>query len=181
MKNLIEPQILASFRNDPTQLSDMVKFLDNNKEISIRKFCNLIDVHPSKIYYYKSRMKKKDCQDDNGLSVVPKAASKKYNRYSAEEKFVLVEKFLTANDQGTELLRKYGIYLSDINRWKEQIKEASLEALGKRKTRSDKKTLEQVEIEELKKELQEQEKTTAKLSTLLVQQKKTSDLLKKYE
>ncbi|NOT80995.1 MAG: hypothetical protein HOP07_18565 [Bacteriovoracaceae bacterium] len=43
--------------------------------------------------------------------------------------------------------------------------------MGKRKQRSDKKSEDQIEIERLQQELQEQEKTTAKLSTLLVLQK----------
>ncbi|NOT78114.1 MAG: hypothetical protein HOP07_18540 [Bacteriovoracaceae bacterium] len=46
--------------------------------------------------------------------------------------------------------------------------------MGKRKQRSDKKSEDQIEIERLQQELQEQEKTTAKLSTLLVLQKKLS-------
>ena len=92
----------------------------------------------------------------------------------------MIEEYLMANEQGkAEILRKYGLYQTDINRWREQAKKASLEVLGKRKTRSDKKSDEQLKIEELKKELEEQEKTTAKLSTLLVLQKKTFNMLRK--
>ena len=85
-----------------------------------------------------------------------------------------------ANDEEkSRLLRTYGIYQSDIQRWRDQAKEASLIALRKRKERSDKKSSEQLKIEALEKELREQEKTSAKLSTLLMLQKKTFDILKR--
>ncbi|NOT80511.1 MAG: hypothetical protein HOP07_16095 [Bacteriovoracaceae bacterium] len=89
-----------------------------------------------------------------------------------KKNFSLLENYLKADDQGkAKLLRKYGLYDSDIKRWRDQVKNASLEVLGKRKQRSDKKSEDQIEIERLQQELQEQEKTTAKLSTLLVLQK----------
>jgi transposase len=182
MKNLINPKTLATFKKDPVPLSDIVKFLDNNQKISTKQLCELIGIKVKKIYDYKSRQKKKLEATTSPLKVIPKIASKRYNRYSAEEKFALVEEYTISSDsdQG-KLLRKYGLYKSDIDKWKHQIKEAALVSLGKRKTRSDKKSADQIKIEELEKELKEQEKTTAKLSTLLVFQKKTFNLLKKYE
>ena len=180
MKNIIDPQILASYKKNPPPMNEIVNFLDTNDNISTAKFCTLIGISPQKVYDYKYRNQKKQFSNKHPLAVTPRAASKKANRYNAEEKYALVEGHLMANDQGkTEILRTYGIYQSDIARWKEQVKQSSLEALGKRKVRSNKKSNEQKRIQELKKELREQEKTTAKLSTLLMLQKKTFDMLKR--
>ena len=180
MKNLIDPQILAAYKENPPTTKEIVDYLDNNDNISTAHFCKLLGILPRRVYDYRHRNQKSISTDDSSLSVLPKAASKKFNRYSAEDKYALIEEYLMANEQGkAEILRKYGLYQTDINRWREQAKKASLEVLGKRKTRSDKKSDEQLKIEELKKELEEQEKTTAKLSTLLVLQKKTFNMLRK--
>ncbi|PWU20748.1 MAG: hypothetical protein C5B49_03750 [Bdellovibrio sp.] len=80
-----------------------------------------------------------------------------------------------------ELLRKYGLYDSDFARWLDKTDSAALVALSTRKPRSDKKSPEQLEIERLKEELRGQEKTIAKLSALVVVQKKVSDFLKRCE
>ena len=178
MKNLVPPEILAAFRKDPLPVEDIIKFLDDNPDISTSYLCKLIGIQPRKIYDHKFHQRQKVARPDKA-TVTPKTASRKYNRYTAEEKYVLIENYSMANgEERAELLRKYGIYQSDIDRWKEQAKEASLAVLGKRKTRSDKKSEDQIKIEALEKELKQQEKTTAKLSTLLVLQKKTFDMLK---
>lgn len=183
MKNLIDPKILATFKVEPVPVKEIVNFLDSNDNIKTTYLCKLIGIPPRIIYdyrtYQKIKMKKSKANDND---ILPKSASKRYNRYNAEEKFSLANKYITSDDQGkSELLRKYGIYQSDIMRWWEQIRMASLETLGKRKVRSDKKSDEQLKIDKLEKELREQEQTTAKLSTLLVLQKKTFDILKKQD
>lgn len=76
-----------------------------------------------------------------------------------------------------ELLRKFGLYQSDMDRWSTVVNEAAILALSTRKTRSDKKPQEQIEIEGLRKELRGQEKTIAKLAALVVIQKKVSEIL----
>lgn len=178
MKNLISPKILASYKNNPPSTEEIVEFLDSNDNISTAQFCKAIGVSPQKVYDFRYR-KQKGTQNDS-LSVTPKAASKSNNRYSAEDKYILVSEYNRVDDKGkAELLRKYGIYQTDVDRWEEKIRQAGLEALKKRKTRSDKKSPERLRIEELEKELKEQEKTSAKLSTLLVLQKKTFDMLSK--
>ena len=74
-------------------------------------------------------------------------------------------------------MRRYGLYDSDFVRWQQRADEAALEALSTRKPRSDKKSTEQLENERLKLELRGQEKTIAKLSAIVVAQKKISELL----
>jgi transposase-like protein len=180
MKNLIDPKLLARFQGQSVPTQEIVDFLDSNPSISTAHFCRLTGIPASKIYNFRRTSKNKSDVKTEGIQVVPKSSSNSFNRYTAEEKYLLAEAYLVSSDEDkAELLRKYGLYHSDITRWRAQIKEASLEALGKRKTRSDKKPEAEIEIEELKKELAEQEKTTAKLTTLLVIQKKTFDMLKK--
>lgn len=180
MKNLISPETLAFFKQSPTPFKQIVDFLDAHPDISTVTISKLAGISSQKIYDYKYRSQKKEATKGRDTSVIPKNASKNHNRYSAEDKYTLIEKYIGSNDvEKAELLRKYGIYQSDIDRWKCQAKEASLLALGKRKERSDKQNTDQKKIEELENELKVQEKTTAKLSALLILQKKTFDMLKK--
>lgn len=181
MKNLISPETLAFFQKNPTPLKEVVDFLDSHPDITTVSLCKLTGISTQKIYDYKHRSQKKSSHKKKDImEILPKNASKSHNRYTAEEKFSLIEKYLMANDEEkSRLLRTYGIYQSDIQRWRDQAKEASLIALRKRKERSDKKSSEQLKIEALEKELREQEKTSAKLSTLLMLQKKTFDILKR--
>ncbi|NOT78403.1 MAG: hypothetical protein HOP07_05305 [Bacteriovoracaceae bacterium] len=173
MKNLLDPKLLARFQERPTPTNEIVDFLDTHPDISTVNLCRIIEISPSQIYNYRANLKRKPNNvEENDDSVESKSSSKSFNRYTAEGKFSLLENYLKADDQGkAKLLRKYGLYDSDIKRWRDQVKNASLEVLGKRKQRSDKKSEDQIEIERLQQELQEQEKTTAKLSTLLVLQK----------
>jgi hypothetical protein len=179
MKNLISPETLAFFQQDPIPLKEIVEFLENNTTITTASLCKVTGISPRKIHDYKYVNKKKNISKKNTTEVIPKGATKKHSRYSAIDKFSLIEKYsISSEKEKTELLRKYGIYQSDISNWRTLAKEASLQALGKRKTRSDKKPDEQLKIEMLEGELRDQEKTTAKLSALLVLQKKTFDMLK---
>jgi transposase-like protein len=180
MKNLISPETLAFFQQEPTPLKEIVDFLDSNSTITTASLCKATGIPPRKIHDFKYLNKKNTISKKNKTDVVPKSATKKQSRYSAVEKFSLIEKYITSSDEEkTKLLRSYGIYQSDIQNWRALAKEASLLALGKRKTRTDKKPEEQLKIEMLEGELRDQEKTTAKLSALLVLQKKTFDMLRR--
>lgn len=180
MKNLMSPETLAFFKQRPTPIKEIVEFLDSHSEITTPMLCKFLDINTRIIYDYRHRLKKIDNSKNTDIEIVPKNASKKLNRYSAEEKLGLIEKYNLSNEtERVALLRRYGIYQSDITNWQQKAREASLEALGHRKIRSDKKSDELIKIEELEKDLQDQEKTTAKLSTLLMLQKKTFDFLKK--
>jgi hypothetical protein len=180
MKNLISPKTLAFFQQKPTPLKEIVDFLDANTEITTVSLSKATGIPARKIHDFKYNKKKGIISKKNKVEVVPKIANKKHSRYSAVDKFLLIEKYLTSSDAGkAELLRSYGIYQSDIQNWRALAKEASLLALGNRKIRSDKKPDEQLKIEMLEGELRDQEKTTAKLSALLVLQKKTFDMLRR--
>lgn len=180
MKNLISPETLAFFQQEPTPLKEIVDFLDSNSTITTASLCKATGIPPRKIHDFKYLNKKNNISKNNKAEITPQAATKKHSRYTATDKFSLIEKYLISSDkEKTELLRKYGIFQSDINNWRSLAKEASLLALGKRKIRTDKKPEEQLKIEMLEGELRDQERTTAKLSALLVLQKKTFDMLRR--
>jgi hypothetical protein len=178
MKNLIDPKVLAELKQEPVTFERIASFLESNKEITATWLCKLLDVDPQLFYSWKSRMAKRALSTSNDdLDIVPTGTGKKI--YSASDKLKLIKRF--ANVEGekrSEFLRKYGLYESDFSRWQEKVDEAALAALSLRKPRSDKKSVEQLEIEQLKAELRGQEKTIAKLSAIVVAQKKISDLLK---
>lgn len=179
MKNIVPPEIVESFKKEPVSIPKIVKYLDENEEIPTSVLCNLIGVRPQQIYSYRTRQRKKEQVKSTIQRVIPKASSKSHARYSAEDKFMIVESYIKSNDsEKSRILREYGLYSSDIQRWREQIKEVAIEKLGTRKVRKDKKSSEQIKIEELEKELKEQEKVTAKLTALVILQKKTEGIFK---
>lgn len=179
MKNLIEPEVLEAFRIEPVPMKQISDFLDQHTDISTAFLCSQIGIEPKRVYNWRGNEKRKGHQvSEEDFKVKPKASSKRYDRYNSEEKWELIERYKNSDSRSrSELLRQYGIYLSDITRWNEQIKKVAIEALGKRKARSDKKSEEQIRIGELEKELMVQEKTTAKLTAMVMIQKKLSSIL----
>lgn len=180
MKNLVPPEILATLRQEPVSIPDIVKYLDNNPNVTTSNLCKLIGIPAYKVYRYRNRQR----MENNNISlvngVVPKGSSKSHARYSAEDKYNILEKYVAGTDDvKSRILREYGLYTSDIQRWKDQVKLAAIEKLGTRKIRSDKKSTEQLRIEELESALQEQEKTTAKLTALIILQKKIEEIFTK--
>ena len=180
MKNMIDPQVLAELKKQPVSFEGLSGFLMKEPGVTAAQLCKLVDVEPQDYYRWKHLKSKADLGDnrkiDDDFSVVP--VSGKNKGYSASDKFKLINRYLKLDEsKRSEFLRKFGIYASDITRWSTLVETAAVEALGKRKPRSDKKPAEQVELERLKKENRGQEKTIAKLAALVVIQKKVVELL----
>lgn len=181
MKNLIDPRLLAELKQEPVSYEKIASTLEGNKDITAARLCKLIGVDPQQYYNWKNR-KAKRAAGSNGdeFDVIPTGVDKK--NYSANDKLQLVKRYAALEgEKRTEFLRKYGLYDSDFARWQERADEAALTALSTRKPRSDKKSAEQLELERLKEELRSQEKTIAKLSAIVVAQKKLSDFLRTME
>jgi|HubBroStandDraft_6_1064221.scaffolds.fasta_scaffold713389_1 hypothetical protein len=177
MKNLIDPKILAELKQEPVSYERIASFLEGNKEITAARLCKLLGVDPQQYYNWKSRTLKRPEGTNGDFEVVPTGDGKK--NYSASDKLTLIKRYITLEgEKRTEFLRMYGLYDSDLARWLEKVDEAALVALSTRKARCDKKSAEQLENERLSKELRGQEKTIAKLSAIVVAQKKISELLK---
>lgn len=181
MKNLIDPKILAELKQEPVSYERIAAFLEGNKEIAAARLCKLLGADPQQYYNWKNRSTKRAVSaTDGGFNVVPTGVDKK--SYSASDKLQLVKCYgRLEGEKRTEFLRTYGLYDSDFARWQEKTDGAALAALSTRKPRSDKKSDEQLENERLKAELRSHERTIAKLSAIVVAQKKVSEFLSRDE
>jgi len=180
---MIDPQVLADFRQKPVQFEKIIAFLDEQPEITAAHLCSLIDVSVQRVYRWRNENAKEDPsnvnhEQVNEFKVVP--SSRKKGRYTAGDKLAILKQYEKLDPvKRAELLRTYGLYQSDITRWQDTVDAAALESLSKRKSRSDKKSDETKAFEDLQKEVATHEKTIAKLAALVVLQKKVSDVLKK--
>ncbi len=183
MKNLIEPKILAALSVKPVSLEGLSEFLASEPSITASQLCRLVEVDPQNYYRWKHLKVKNSAGNEGGnggFSVEP--ISGKGKKYAPTDKFNLVNQYLKLDDtKRAEFLRKFGLYQSDVARWRELIETAAVDALSTRKPRSDKKSGEQIELENLKRETKAQEKTIAKLAALVVIQKKVSEILNPIE
>lgn len=102
-------------------------------------------------------------------------AEKKKRRYlSPEKKFQIYLESQRGDVPVGEILRREGIYSTDLNRIRQKVKEGALEHLAARPG-AKKKTVSQEEYETLKHELEEKERALADLSVeLMVLRKKTN-------
>ena len=185
MKNIIFPETLAQFQKKPIPFSQIEDYLNKNPKVTVRNLCDSIGIHPQQYYQWRSNQKKigaKTNETSNGNSMVnPKGASKKQNRYSPQEKLTLIKEYFKASkEEKGALLRKYGIYHSDMTRWQEMVDRSAVQALATRKPRNGKISDEQGQIEKLKNEVQVLERKSAKLSSMLELQKKVLDFLKEH-
>ena len=104
----------------------------------------------------------------------PPSERKKRRILSPEKKYQI---FLEAQRGGApvgELLRREGLYSTDLARIQRKVKEGALEHLAQRPGRS-KKTVSEEEYQALKQELQEKERVMAEMAVeLAILRKKTN-------
>ena len=100
---------------------------------------------------------------------------KKKRRYlSPEKKFQIFLESQRGDKPIGEILRREGIFSTDLNRIRNKVKEGALEHLAARPG-AKKKTVSQEEYDALKRELEEKERALADLSVeLTVLRKKTN-------
>ena len=179
MKNLIEPKILEAMRARTVSYEEISKLLSNKPDMTATWLCKSLNMDTQPYYAWKNRQVKKEDEakiNKSELSPVVPAGGKK--KYSAIDKMNLIKKYsLLINSEKAEFMRKFGLYQSDIDRWSALVDAAAIAALSTRKTRSDKKPEEQVQLELLRKEVTGQEKIIAKLAALVVIQKKVSEII----
>lgn len=112
---------------------------------------------------------KKDRRPDS-----PPSERKKRRILSPEKKYQI---FLEAQRGGApvgELLRREGLYSTDLARIQRKVKEGALEQLAQRPGRS-KKTVSEEEYQALKEEVQEKERVMAEMAVeLAILRKKTN-------
>ena len=179
MKNMIAPEKLAALMEKPVSFERIADFLADDSTITATQLCRMLNVDSQQYFNWKSKRAKRALVAASPAiesAVEPTGQGKK--KYSADEKMKLLNQFASFEGAArAEFLRKFGLYQSDVDRWSALVHEAAIAALSTRKPRSDKKSPEQVQLESMRKEMQGQEKTIAKLAALVVIQKKVSEIL----
>ena len=105
---------------------------------------------------------------------LPPAGKHKRRFLSTEKKYQIFLEAQRAEAPVGELLRREGLYSTDLARIQCKVKEGALEHLAKRPGRS-KKTVSEEEYDALKQELQEKERVMAEMAVeLAVLRKKTN-------
>ena len=102
------------------------------------------------------------------------AEKKKRRHLSPEKKFQIYLEAQTGKTPVGEILRREGLYASDLTRIREKVTEGALTSLADR-SGAKKKTIPQEDYLSLKKELEEKERAIAELALeLMIVQKKTN-------
>ena len=105
---------------------------------------------------------------------LPPAGRKKRRILSPEKKYQIFLEAQRGEAPVGELLRREGLYSTDLARIQRKIKESALQGLAKRPGRS-KKTVSGEEYDALKQELQEKERVMAEMAVeLAILRKKTN-------
>ncbi|MDE8344262.1 MAG: hypothetical protein POG24_10650 [Acidocella sp.] len=107
-------------------------------------------------------------------SAVPSPSPEKKRRYlSAEKKFQIYLEAQVGDKPVGELLRREGLFSTDLARIRQQVKEGALQRLGAKPGRKESQVSREVH-EALKRELQDKERALADLSVeLAILRKKT--------
>jgi transposase-like protein len=100
---------------------------------------------------------------------------KKKRKYlSPEKKFQIFLETQRGDNSIGEILRREGIYSTDLNRIREKVKEGAIDRLADRPG-AKKKTVSQEAYDALKRELEEKERALADLSVELVSLRKKTN------
>jgi transposase-like protein len=99
---------------------------------------------------------------------------KKRRHLSPEKKFQIFLETQRGESSIGEILRREGIYSTDLNRIREKVKEGALDRLADR-AGAKKKMVSQEEYDALKRELEEKERAMADLSVELVSLRKKTN------
>jgi len=111
----------------------------------------------------------------NNTSAVPSPSPEKKRRYlSAEKKFQIYLEAQVGDKPVGELLRREGLFSTDLARIRQQVKEGALQRLGAKPGRQQSHVSTEAH-EAIKRELQDKERTLADLSVeLAILRKKTN-------
>ena len=100
--------------------------------------------------------------------------TKKRRYLSPEKKYQIFLESQRGDSPVGEILRREGIYSTDLNRIRQKVKDGALEHLAARPG-AKKKTVSQEEYDALKRELEEKERVLADLSVELVALRKKTN------
>ncbi len=185
MKNLIEPKKVAILKSKPATYETVLEFLraeapNSEIKISAGLVCKLVGIPPSNFYAWRARRERNELTTAQPLSptreVVPTGDKKR--KYTPSDKVALLGLFERCSEKDLgSFLRTYGLYQTDLERWRTLVTDAAVKALTVSRQGPKSKSADQLKIEELEREVQGQEKVISKLSALVVIQKKVSAIL----
>jgi transposase-like protein len=185
MKNGLCETELRDLRLKPTPYRKIEAHLRKYPKLTVAKLATKIGIEAQHFYQWRANQNRKKPKipktgfwSDQPCFNPRKPTKGSKDRYTAEEKFSIVMAYNRGGDRKKgEILRKYGLYSTDIERWSDLIQEVVLDNLSRRKPRKDKESEESKQIKSLEKEVLDSQATIAKLSAIIVAQKKISDLL----
>lgn len=117
---------------------------------------------------------------DEHIRPDPEVSAKKSRRtFSVQYKLRILSEFDSCTDQGQKgaLLRREGLYNSNIKLWRQQKEQGILQGLAQKRGRKSKKNPDQKRIDELEKENARLRERLKKSETIIDVQKKISDIL----
>jgi hypothetical protein len=185
VKNLIEPKKIALLKSKPATYETVLEFLraealNSEVKISAGLVCKIVGVPASNFYMWRARRERNELTATQPLKLISEvvATGNKKRKYSPSDKVTLLRLFDKSSEKDQAIfLRTYGLYQSDLDRWRDLVTDAAIKALTASRQGPKSKSAEQVKIQELERELQGQEKVISKLSALVVIQKKVSEIL----
>ena len=96
-------------------------------------------------------------------------------KLTAEEKWQIYQETNARNAPVGEILRKHGLYPSDLTKIRKQVEEGALKELGRNRYKKKSEMVAMTEYEKLQEELSSKEKALAQMSEeYLLLKKKTS-------
>jgi transposase-like protein len=176
MKQLvIDKESLKLFKSRPSPYQQIVDFIDNSDYTTV-EVAKAIEMDPQAIYNFRTKMRRKGHQE--GEVIKPLTKLKGRERYNPEQKFKLFIEFenLYNDDDRSAFYRKYGIYTSDMAKWKNDIKQSAIESLARKNAKNSKEKQKESIIEKLENDLAAQNHEMNKLKAMLDIQKKTFNL-----
>ncbi len=94
-------------------------------------------------------------------------------RFSAAYKARIVEEIDRSPGQAGAILRREGLYSSQLSKWREQRRDGTLKALGKKRERKGKSA---AEVEKLRRRIAELERKLAKAAAINDAQKRLAEV-----
>lgn len=170
--------IINNARKDPRGVTAFLESIDVSKDNYYQWFKKLRTMHPewhdlSKDTKHRAMREKAKKRAKLPETEVSEKARRK--RWTPQEKIRILDEFELAKEEGkgAALLRREGIYSSQIQQWRSERAEGTLEA----KKRGPKANPSASEIKRLKAQLAKAEKKLAQANALIELQKKVAKIL----
>ena len=169
-------ETISEARQSPSGISAYLNSMGINKNNYYYWFQRLTPAHPEWEDSSKdSQRRPKKAKAKAKLPKTEVTEKAQRRRFSAQEKARILDEFEKAEQgQGAAILRREGIYYSQIHQWRKEREENSLVA----KKRGPKPNPAAEEIKKLKAQLAKTEKKLARANAIIDFQKKVAEILR---